>query len=128
MTTHEHHQELLGELAENLKEVFEGSNQAVYIYLDDTHKVCNQQFADLLGYTSPDEWAAVTDPFPQVFVAEASQSALVGAFQQAIEQKVASSMPVTWLKKDKSTIDTTVILVPISFGHHLFALHFVSKS
>jgi hypothetical protein len=127
MTTHEHHEELLGELAKHLKEILEGSSQAVYVYLDDTHKICNQHFADLLGYASPDEWAAVTDPFPQVFVAEGSQSALVGAFQQAIEEKAGSTLSVNWLKKDKSTVDTTVILVPISFGHHLFALHFVAK-
>src|SRR3990167_5916109 len=99
MTSHEHHQELLSALADQLKEVFEGSGQAVYVYLDDTHKACNQNFADLLGYASPAEWAAVTEPFPQVFVSEQSQDTLIDAFQQAMEQNRASTISVTWLTK-----------------------------
>lgn len=127
MTDHEHHDELLLGLSDQLKEVLEGSNQAIYLYLDDTHKTCNLHFADLLGYTSPAEWAAVTEPFPQAFVAEESQSTLIDAFQTAIQQKSGSTISVTWMRKDKETVDTTVILVPISFEGHLFALHFVTN-
>jgi len=127
MTDHKHHEQLLTELSAQLKEIFESSDQAIYAYLDDTHKACNQKFADLLGYASPEEWAAVTDPFPQVFVAAESQDALIGAFQQAMEHKAASTFPVTWQKKDTGVVDTTVILVPISLGQHLFTLHFISK-
>lgn len=127
MTTHEHHHELLEKLSGQLKEILDSSTQAIYVYLDDTHKVCNQKFADLLGYTSPAEWAQVTEPFPKVFVAEASQSTLIDAFQKAIEQKAGSTIPITWLKKDGKTVDTTVMLVPISFEGHVFALHFITN-
>ena len=128
MTTHEHHDELLQGLSDQLKEILEGSDQAIYVYLDDTHKVCNQKFADLLGYTSPAEWAAVTEPFPQTFVAENSQSTLIDAFQTAMQQTSGSTLSVTWMRKDKETVETTVILVPISFEGHLFALHFVTAN
>ncbi|MEX0649792.1 MAG: hypothetical protein WD200_02240 [Candidatus Andersenbacteria bacterium] len=127
MTNHEHHHELLRDLSDQFKEILEGSAQAIYVYLDDTHKVCNQKFADLLGYTSPDEWAKVTEPFPQAFVDEVSQPTLVEAFQETIQQKVGSTIPVTWVRKDAGTVDTTVIMVPVSFEEHLFALHFVTK-
>lgn len=126
MTHHAHHEELLNELSEQLREVLDGSNQAIYAYLYDTHKVCNQNFADLLGYASPAEWAAVTQPFPQVFVAEESRPALISAFQKATHHATASTIPVTWLKKDMATVNTEVILVPLSFKKHVFALHFIT--
>lgn len=126
MTDHTHHEELLLELSEQLRPVLDGSNQAIYAYLDDTHKVCNQNFADLLGYASPAEWAAVTTSFPEVFVAQESRMTLIEAFQKAMQHKAASTTPITWLKKDGSTTNTEVILVPISFQGHLVALHFVT--
>ncbi len=126
MTDHTHHEELLLELSEQLRPVLDGSNQAIYAYLDDTHKVCNQHFADLLGYASPAEWAAVTTSFPEVFVAQESRMTLIEAFQKAMQHKAASTTPITWLKKDGSTANTEVILVPISFQGHLVALHFVT--
>lgn len=43
------HKELVKGLSDQLKQVLERSEQAVYIYLDDTHKNCNKRFADLLG-------------------------------------------------------------------------------
>ena len=47
-----HHQHLVKELAEQLEPVLSNSPQAIYLYLDDEHKTCNQKFADLLGYNS----------------------------------------------------------------------------
>ena len=125
MSTHEHHAELVQGLSEQLQEIFETSEQAIYLYLDDEHKACNQRFADLLGYASPAEWAAVTESFPQAFVADTSQPALIEAFQKAMQLKAGSTLSVTWKKKDGQTVDTTVMLVPISFQGHTFALHFI---
>lgn len=127
MDNHEHHVELLEGLSDQLRDVLETSNQAIYLYLDDIHKACNQKFADLLGYTSPAEWAAVTKPSPQAFVAEGSQSTLIDAFQTAMQQKSGSTISITWMKKDKETVATTVMLVPISFQGHIFAVHFIDK-
>jgi len=125
MSTHEHHEELVHGLSEQLQEILETSEQAIYLYLDDIHKTCNQRFADLLGYASPAKWAAVTEPFPQAFVADTSQPALIEAFQKAMQQKTGSTLSVTWKKKDGQTVDTTVMLVPIGFRGHTFALHFI---
>ena len=126
MNQHQHHEELIGGVFEQLKEIFEKSEQAIYAYLDDKHKVCNQNFASLLGYKSPDEWAKVEDSFPDVLVAEKSQDTLVRTYRNAMEKMVGSTIKVTWKKQSGGTVDTTVILVPIAFQGHLFALHFVS--
>ncbi len=127
MDAHKHHEELIQGLADQLKEILDTSRQAIYLYLDDAHKACNQNFSALLDYPSPIEWAAVTKPFPQVFVAEVSQPVLIDAYQMAMQQKIGSTFPVTWQKKTGDTVETTVILVPITFQDHLFAVHFIEK-
>jgi hypothetical protein len=80
----------------------------MYLYLDDEHKACNQKFASLLGYKSPEEWAGSKEPFAQAFVAPKSHKALVTAYQNAVERSVGSAIKVTWKKKDGREVDTDV--------------------
>ena len=127
MDEHEHHEELIEGLYKQLKPILDSSDQAIYVYLDDIHKICNEKFATLLGYASPEEWAKVTESFPSAFVDEKSQELLVATYQKGIEKKVGSSIDITWQKKDGGKVETRVILVPIAHNGHLFALHFVSK-
>lgn len=126
MNEHQHHEELIRGISEQMKSILESSEQGVYLYLDDIHKVCNKKLASLLGYRSPDEWARVEDSFPEVLVDERSRETLVNAYRKAMEKMVASTIELTWKKKSGGTVDTTVVLVPIAYSGHLFALHFVS--
>lgn len=128
MSSHQHHDEIMKSITEEYADMFEHSGQGMYIYMDDTHKVCNEKFATLLGYTSPEEWANVETSFPDAFVAQDSQETLISAFQDAMEHMTGSTNTISWKKKDGSTVSTDVILVPIVHEHHLFALHFVSQS
>ncbi len=108
-----------------MKSILDGSQQAIYIYLDDIHKVCNAKFATLLGYRSPEEWAQVEDAF-ETFVDRSSQETLSNAYHKAMEKLVPSNINVTWKKKSGETVATSVVLVPIAFNDTLFALHFIS--
>lgn len=126
MTDEKHHQALILGLAEQFKPILEGSEQPVYVYLDESNKVCNKKFASLLGYKSPKEWASVQDSFTDAFVVPASQETLVSAYQTAMEKMAGSCVDVSWKKKDGKTVKTKVILVPLVFENHLFALHFIS--
>jgi len=125
MDAHQHDTLVQG-LYRQLHDVFENSDQAIYLYLDDVHKICNKRFADLLGYGSPQEWAAVDEPFPMVFVASASRRPLVTAYRNAIERFVGATLEVTWQKKTGRTVDTKVILVPVTYEGDVFALHYIS--
>jgi hypothetical protein len=109
-----------------MKSILDSSQQAVYIYLDDIHKVCNGKYASLLGFRSPEEWAKVEDPLDAT-VERGSQEILANAFNQAIEKLIPSNIKVTWKKKSGGTVATTVVLVPIAYDDHIFALHFVSE-
>ena len=119
--------ELLKKLYEQLKPVFDSSGQSMYIYMDDTNKVCNKKFASLLKYASPEEWAKVKESFPPAFVDQGSQHTLIHAYQNAMENKEGSVANVIWKAKTGEKIKTRVILVPISFKDELFALHFIEK-
>lgn len=110
------------------KTLFNESSQSMYLYLDDHSKACNGRFAQLLGYGTPEAWAAVHTSFPQAFVAPASQERLVDAYQAAVNNGTAGKVPVTWKRKDGKTVDTNVILVPIDVEGQRFALHFIDPA
>jgi carbohydrate-binding DOMON domain-containing protein len=125
-TTEEHHEELVKGLHDQLKQIFDSSKQAIYLYLDDTHKVCNKKFADMQGYNSPEEWAKVENPL-EVGVDKTSQDAIVSAYQDAMEKLIASKIDVRLRKKAGGTFDASVIMVPVAYQGHMFALHFISE-
>src|SRR3989304_6787611 len=89
------HEVMVSGLYKQMKAIFENSEQALYWYLDDGHKVCNKRFADLLGYDSPKAWAAVDEPFPMAFVASKSRQALVSAYQDAVQRFLGAAVDVT---------------------------------
>ena len=128
MNQHEHHAELVKGFFEGQKQIFDSSDQAMYAFLDDDCRVCNEKFARLLGYASPEEWfkVDVKGAFPATFVDDRSQEILVSAYQNAMQKMVGSTTKVTWKKKSGGTVDTTVILVPAVYQGHTFALHFIS--
>jgi len=121
-----HHEDLIQSITKEYQDILVNSDQGVYIYLDDANKACNKKFATLLGYETEDEWAKIEESFPDAFVDNSSQEALVSSYQDAIEKKIGSTNEIVWKKKDGSTVNSTIIIVPIAHKGHLFALHFVS--
>jgi hypothetical protein len=121
----QHHQELIQGISSQMQGILDSSQQSIYIYLDDIHKVCNKKFASLLGYASPREWADVEEPY-EAFVDQSSQETLVKAYRQAMEKFIPSNIKVTWKQKSGGIIATSVVLVPIAYEDHYFALHFIS--
>ena len=112
---------------EQLAQIFQESKQSIYLYLDNTHKSCNSNFSKLLGYSSPEEWTRMDVNFPEVFVSIKSRKTLVTAYQKAMEEKIGSTIDVTWKRKDGKDVNSAVIPVPYSYGGHLMALPFIAK-
>lgn len=127
MDQHEHHEDLINKVSDELALILKKSQQAIYIYLDDKHKACNEHFANLLEYNSPKEWSGVHESFTEAFVDTDSQDDLVDAYRNAIEKLVGSSIEVNWKTKSGKIVKTNVILVPFEHNSHIFALHFISK-
>jgi carbohydrate-binding DOMON domain-containing protein len=120
----EHHEIVVKGLYEQMKPVFDSSEQPIFLYLDDNHKACNSKFAKMLGFKSPQEWAE-TPSVLGVSVAEKSREIVTNAYWDAMKKKIASTIQVTWMKKDGGTFNSTVILVPMFFDGHMFSVHFV---
>ncbi len=51
------HAELMSQLEEQFRPLLESSPDGVYLWLDETHKICNARLAELFGYTVAEEWA-----------------------------------------------------------------------
>ena len=121
-----HHEELISGFHNQLKQIFDSSEQAIYLYLDDNHKVCNNNFASLLGYASPEDWAKIKNPLDEN-VDKKSQDAVVSAYFNATEKMIGSSMDVKLKTTSGQIFDVNVIVVPVSYQNHMFALYFISK-
>jgi hypothetical protein len=122
----QHHEQLIKGVTELLKPILDNSEQAVYIYLDDTHKACNRKLATMLGYKSAKEWADTDAPLADVV--EEDQPAVIEAYGKASEKLAASSLDVR--VKNVTTgkvVKTRLVMAPISFQGHIFALHFLSR-
>ena len=126
--SHSDHGQILKEVREQLSDIFEESEQGVYVYLDDINKACNKRFASMLGYSSPKEWAAVKENFPEAFVSRKDQAKLVSTYQTAVEKLVGATISVGWRKKNGGEVPTTTIMVPIVSGGHRMALHFITPT
>ncbi len=126
-TSDEHHEELVKGLYDQLKPILDKSEQPMFIYLDDNHKACNSKFASLLGFKSPQDWARIMG-FLEPHVAEKSRDTLMTAYWDAMNKMKASTIQLTLTKKDGGAVETTMILVPMFFQGHMFAVHFVTST
>ena len=119
------HEVATKELAEHLRPLFESSPDGVYVWLDEGHWICNQRFAELLGYDSPDDLND-TPNLLQRWVHEEDQ----GQFSWSYWNRVQTlSFPTTLrfrgIRKDGSEVPVETEMIPLTFGGHTFAYHFV---
>ena len=122
---HDQHQHLVKEVEELFKPVLEKSPQAMYIYLDDAHKTCNQKFVDLLGYLSIQEW--VDNETPVSDVADQDQDKVVEAYGNASEKLEASQMQVHVKTKSGQLVHVNLIMAPFAYKEEVFVVHFISE-
>jgi PAS domain-containing protein len=121
----DYNQLLLSGLYNQMRKILDSSGQPVFIYLDDNHKVCNDRFAEFLGYSSPHEWSQ-TPGFLEVFVDdEASKNAFMTAYWSAINNMNASSVQLTLRRKDNSKIKSTMVILPMIYEGHILSVHFI---
>jgi hypothetical protein len=124
MDEQQHHEELIKGVFKEQKLILNKSPQAIYIYLDDEHKVCNKKFADLLGYKSPSEWAKMDAPLADVV--EKDQQKVIDAYTKASEELTAGKLEISFKNvKTEKLIKTNLIMAPIIFSGHVFVIHFL---
>ena len=118
------HEQATQELAEHLGPLFEESPDGVYIWLDEANKRCNERLAALFGCTV-EGWRATTD-FAHTFVADADRGLYVWNYQNRVGPL---AFPVTFRfqgrRLDGSTFEAETDMIPLTYGGHTFAFHFV---
>jgi len=121
------HGRIMKELAEQFRPVFESSPMGVYLYLDDTHKICNERLAKMFGM-SVTEWEK-TASFLDAFVEPRDQQLVAGNFQHHVAQL---THPITFRfharRKDGTTFVAEMDMIPISWYGNPVAYHFVRES
>jgi PAS domain S-box-containing protein len=121
------HDDAVRELADHLRPVFDSSPDGVYVWLDEEHWICNGRFASMFGYDSPDELNN-TPYLLQRLVHEDDQQLVSWNYWNRVQ---ALAYPVTFrfrgMCKDGSTCLVETDMVPLTFGGHTFAYHFVRR-
>ena len=115
------------ELASHLEPVFASSPDGVYVWLDEDHWVCNERFAAIFGYGSPAELNN-TPHLLQRLVHEDDQANVSWNYWNRVQ---SLAHPVTFrfrgVRKDGSSCSIETDMIPVTFGGHTFAYHFVRE-
>lgn len=124
MAHDEHHEHLIKEITELFEPILSDSPQAIYIYLDNSHKICNQNFIEVLEYESIEEWVKNENPVGDV--TEADQNSVIDAYERASENMEASFLSAIWTTKGGSEVETDIIMTPFSYKGEVFVIHFIT--
>ena len=119
------HERATTELAAHLAAVFESSPDGVYIWLDEEHWICNERFASMFGYGSAAELNN-TPRLLQRLVHDDDQELFSWNYWNRVQ---SLAFPVTFRfrgkREDGSACQVETDMIPLSFGGHTFAYHFV---
>jgi PAS domain S-box-containing protein len=122
----EEHEQILRELEEQLGPLFAQSPVGVYLYVTDTHKICNERMAQMHGMTA-EEWRN-TPTFLNDFIAEEDRQMYARNYRHHVADL---RHPVTFrfrgLRKDGSTFAAETDMIPLSWRGHAVAYHFVRE-
>jgi PAS domain S-box-containing protein len=118
------HEVATKELGEHLRPIFESSPDGVYVWLDEEHWTCNDALASMFGYTRDE--LENSPGFLQRLVHQDDQ----GMFSWNYWNRVQTlAFPVTLrfqaVRKDGSTFAAETDMIPLTYGGHTFAYHFV---
>jgi len=119
------HDQVTPVLAEHLAPIFESSPDGVYVWLDETHWICNERFAAMFGYDSPAELNN-TPYLLQRLVHEDDQQLFSSNYWSRVQGLAApATFRFTGVKKDGTTCQVETDMIPLTFGGHTFAYHFM---
>lgn len=117
------HKILIEEMANLFQPVFDLSSDAMYVYLDDVHKLCNSNLAELWGY-SQEEWNN-TSPFLDNLIAEGSRFTLMKSYEQLRISYIPAKIKFTGVRKDGSKFDAEIAVIPMGQFDQFFTFNLV---
>ena len=119
----ERHQYVVQQMADFYQPFLDLSSDGMFVYLDDEHKTCNQNLADMFGYTV-EEWSAI-QPFLDKLVAPESRDEAMAAYREVRQDGVSRISVQTCLRRDGSKFQARIALIPIIAGDDFFTINLV---
>jgi len=121
------HKKLINDISKESQHVLHSSGQGIFIYLDDEHKVCNEQLAKMLGYKSAAEWSKPPTVLDDIVPGD--QEKVIHSYRNAVEKYVGSTIDVTFRNRSgkKRPFKGNILLVPVGFHGEVFSLNCVTK-
>ena len=120
------HSEILKEIEEQLKTLFENSPDGIYLWLDDEHMICNEKLAKIFGYFVKE--LCMETPFLEKLVAEDYRELFSLNYHLHVAQL---SSPVSFkfkgIKKDGKEFSAETDMIPFCWKSHVIAFHFVRE-
>ena len=120
------HEQMLREMEEQFRPLFDRSPVGVYLYVTDVHKICNERMAQMHGMTV-EEWRN-TSTFLNDFIAEEDREMYAKNYQHHV---AGLRHPITFrfrgLRKDGSTFAAETDMIPLSWRGQAVAYHFVRE-
>jgi len=131
MTTKERqsrlHEEAIEWASKEMRDLMDRSEHGIYIYACDTHTVCNENFAKMLGLGSPKEWGKTDDEsLVDRFLTPGSAAKVVDTYWQAMEDRLPSSVDVTLKPKGGGKLRANIVLLPFRYKDQDMALHIIT--
>lgn len=122
---HNHdHGDLMRELTAHFQPILDECPQGVYLWMDPEHGVCNEAFANMFGIRKEDFTKG--HDFLGTYVDDADQAtfgAHYGKNVAHLEGPIRFQFKAR--RKDGSTFRAETDMIPITFGGHPVAYHFV---
>ena len=121
----ERHHYAVEQMADFYRPWIDVSSDGVFIYLDDEHKTCNRNCADMFGYTI-EEWSAI-HPFLERLVAPESRRQAAADYAQVSEDGISRISHQTLVRKDGSTFRADMAMVPVMAGDDFFTINLIRE-
>ena len=126
MVAEHEHIKILKEISEQFQPLFQNSPDGIYIYIDEVHKICSERFAKMFGL-SVAEWEAM-EGFVNKHAAKEDQDMFINTYHEHIHQKLTPArFRLKALRKDGSSFQAEIDMVPFPWGGEMLALHFVRE-
>lgn len=120
------HEDVIPQLAEHLRPIFESSPDGVYVWLDETHWTCNENLASMFGYTV--EELENSPNLLQRLVHEDDQGVVSFNYWNRVQEL---AFPVTFRfrgrRKDGTVFQAETDMIPVTYGGHTVAYHFMRR-
>ena len=120
------HDDVIPQLAEHLRPIFESSPDGVYVWLDETHWTCNENLASMFGYTV--EELENSPNLLQRLVHDDDQGVVSFNYWNRVQEL---AFPVTFRfrgrRKDGTVFQAETDMIPLTYGGHTVAYHFMRR-